>query len=449
MTTAGAVHGDALILIDTDGHDLTAAAPRSRGEPWSAARLTVLAIAALVGVTLAWAWVTPVAELTSATGAVVPAGRIKQVQHPEGGRIEDILVGEGQVVQARQVLLRLEPTAIRAALEQARGQADTLALRGERLRAVLEEREPQFGPLADRWPEQAIGQQRLWASQSAELLAAVALVDLEIERRQREIDQLQRTLAVTESQRTVAADLSAMRAEGVRAGVVSRQVYLETRQAELAAEAEVHRAADLHRQAREALAESERRRSGRELGLRHTLLRELEAADSERRQVLAAVAQWQERADRLEVRAPVAGIVQDLRVHTIGEVVPSGGILLALVPLDDRLEVEARIDADQIGQIHAGQRVRLRFTAYDRGHGGAFEAVLARLSPTTFLDDHGKPYYRGVVPLERSWIGPADGQNPILPGMMVVADIITGRRTLADHLMRPLTRRLDALWPTG
>jgi membrane fusion protein, adhesin transport system len=145
-----------------------------------------------------------------------------------------------------------------------------------------------------------------------------------------------------------------------------------------------------------------------------------------------------DRVDRLDIRSPVAGLVQDLKVHSVGEVLAAGGIVARVVPVNDVLEAEVRIAPADVGHVHVGEQVRIKVSSFEYVRYGTIKGTISKISPTTFTDENGKPYYKSNVQLDRTYMGPGAGVNPILPGMVVQADIVTGSRTLIEYLLKPI-----------
>jgi adhesin transport system membrane fusion protein len=237
----------------------------------------------------------------------------------------------------------------------------------------------------------------------------------------------------------LSADQTAIRAEAAQSGVVSRQTYLETARAKVAAEGEVTRIAEQIKVATDVLSEVERRRTSLDATQEQDALSELGSVSNEAEQVKNALTKLQDRVTRLEVKAPVAGQVQDLRVHTIGEVLAAGGTLARIVPSDAVLQAEVKVSPNDIGHVAVGQTVKVKVSSYDYNRYGTLPGILLKVSPTTLLDEQDKkPFYRGIVQINRPYMGPGENQNMVLPGMSVEADIVTGEKVLIQYLFKPV-----------
>ena len=401
-------------------------------------RLALIGAAVLVGAFILWTSLVSVDEVASAAGQVIPSDYVKVIEHLEGGTVAEVRVAEGQLVAAGDVLVRMDPAPAQSELEQLKARELALTLRAERLRAVTDGRQPDFSAFAAAHPDQVADQQRIWASQMTARHSALEVIDAQVAQRNKEVAQLKEQLAVAERQLELTRDQLKIRQDGVHEGVVSRQVYLETKRGEVTAEGEVVRLREQIRVASETLQETERRRRNLNATQQQDALTELGTVTAELEQVKGALIKAQDRVNRLEVRAPVAGLVQDIKIRTPGEVLPAGGILMRIVPVDDTLVAEVRILPSDIGHVQAGQPVRVKFATYDYTRYGAMPGTLEEVSPSTFMDEQGHPYYKGMVRLARPWMGPGEGQNRVLPGMSVDADIVTGHKPLFQYLLRPV-----------
>ena len=151
---------------------------------------------------------------------------------------------------------------------------------------------------------------------------------------------------------------------------------------------------------------------------------------------------------RLTLRSPVRGVVKNIEVSTIGGVVPPNGSVMEIVPLDDRLLIEARIAPRDIAFIRPGQRASVKITAYDYSIFGGLEGEVSSISPDTIRDEVNPDiYYYRVFVRTRSdaLVNKAGRRFPIVPGMIATADIHTGTKTILQYLLKPLNRAQEAL----
>ena len=143
--------------------------------------------------------------------------------------------------------------------------------------------------------------------------------------------------------------------------------------------------------------------------------------------------------ERLNIYAPIDGIVQGLKITSINTVVKPGEVIMKFVPINDKLLVEARVLPEEIGHIHVGQATEIRVDSYDSRRYGFINGKVEQISPSTYLDDRNNPYYLTRITLEKDYVGDNPEQMKIIPGMTVQANLITGSKTIMAYLMKPVS----------
>ena len=408
-------------------------------------RLMLLAAAGLVILFIVWSAIVPIDEVATAPGEVVPSAAVKLIQHLEGGVVGEIKVRDDQLVEAGDVLVRMDPAQPTAELEQLRSRQAALLVRAQRITAFLQGGKLDFAGIGTAYPDLASDQRQILENQIRTRKTNLEMASSQIDQRQKELGQLRDALAVAKKHVDLANELMRVREEMVAKGLVTRIVYLETKRALITAEGEVERLREQIRVAADQLNETRTRYTNLDSTIREQSLDEQGAVTAELAQVRNAIAKAQDRVDRLEVRAPVTGWVQDLKVRTVGEVIPPGGTLMRLVPKGDTLEAEIRIATRDVGHMHVGQRAVIKVTTYEYARYGSIPGTLKRISPTTFVDTGSpQPYYKGEVELARPYVGQVDGLYPVLPGMSLQVEMVTGNKTLLAYLMKPFANALDA-----
>lgn len=418
--------------------------------PPAALTFAMVVIGVLLVAGIFWAMITQVNEVASANGNVVPAGAIYSVQHLEGGVVREVNVRDGQLVDQGDVLMRLAPeTAGGADLAQLRARLASLTLQIERLQAVIEGRDPAFeavlsdlGDLSGIQDLQSIvtNQRELYLSTRENETRQADVLRDQIAQQQAELNRL---TALQESQEEEVALLEeqlGIRQELANRGLAARLTVIETERDYNRALGSLQETADNLARTQSALDEVETRLAELESRLRSEALDQLSTARSERAEVLEQLTGVSERVRRLDLVAPVRGLVQGMEVSNVGAVVQPGQLVMEIVPVGDDLEVEARVNPRDRGHIEVGQPAEVRVSSYDFARFGSVPATLDRISPSTFLDENQQPYYQVFLSLDRSHVGPDPSLNPILPGMTVQADIRTGSKKVIDYLLRPIIR---------
>ncbi|HLB07241.1 MAG TPA: HlyD family type I secretion periplasmic adaptor subunit [Alphaproteobacteria bacterium] len=410
-------------------------------------RLGVLSILVILVAFLGWAAATRIEEVALGVGEIVPSGSVRIVQHLEGGIVGEIRVEEGQVVRAGETLVRLDPTAALAELEQMRSREASLALKAERLRAFAEAKgaPPEFGRLSadERYAGLVQDQSAILVLQAEALDQQRRTIEREIAGTREEYTGLARRKDALEREVAFAAEKLAMHETLMSEGLTSKTRYLDAARDLERAKGELAGIEAEMRANKEAVAEllSE---------IDEAIAKQRAEAMNERGQVTAELAEVREAIERLEDRvrrlnitSPAHGVVQALAVKSVGAVIAPGQAVLEIVP-DEALVVEARLKPRDIGHVAAGQPVSIRVASYDFVRFGAVEGTLERVSATTFQDEDGVPYYRARIRLAQSYLGEQPGRHLLLPGMTVEAAIKTGERSLITYLLRPVRRAFQS-----
>ena len=189
-----------------------------------------------------------------------------------------------------------------------------------------------------------------------------------------------------------------------------------------------------------ALAETERRIEEKIAGARSIAQAELNQSRVRLEVLQEALAAVEDRIVRTEVRAPVYGTVKQILVDTIGGVITPGMDLVEIVPLEENLLVEASIRPADIAFLHPGQDAKVKITAYDFATYDALEGTLEQISADAIVDEQQQSFFQIRIRTDRSFLGNDDAPLPIIPGMVAQVDILTGKRTVLDYLLKPVLR---------
>lgn len=411
------------------------------GPPRALLQLTIIA-SLMVGGFIAWAAVTELRETALAQGQVMPAGSVHVVQHLEGGIIADIHVDEGQVVEVGEPLFRLQEAAALAELDQLRVREAALSLQAERLRAFVLGYEPDFS--RGRSYEDMVSDQRVILemqvnardSQRAVLLSRIDQRKAEIASLAKQRKSLESQIAIIREQLTIRRDLLAK-------GLMSRIQFLETERALSQALGDLSSLDGDAAGAKEALAEAQNSLMEMEASLGNEALGEMGQVSAELAQVREQLVKLEDRVDRLVITAPSRGIVKGLITQTIGAVIAPGDILLEIVPFEDEMVAEVQIHPRDVGHLRVGQEAQVKVTTYDTAKHGMVMGRLSRISASTFQDQDGQPFFKATIALDTNFVGQDPTQNPVLPGMVVDANIRTGSKSLLRYLLKPVYRSLD------
>jgi HlyD family type I secretion membrane fusion protein len=400
--------------------------------------LGTLLTAGLVFGAIGWAGVTPLVEVARTEGSIVPATRIHRIQHLEGGIVHAVHVREGDHVRAGDLLIELSTRASASEVQQIEARAAALELRLERLDALLADAPALTGPAAAD-PLQ----QRLFVEQREALAEQLGVVEAERRRLEQEVRSRAAQVAALEQSVAMLRERQRLQSEGHRRGAIARVDTL-TAEANLAQSVgQLHAVQAEISVAREGIAGTGEKMAEIRTRWRQDLRLESEQVAAELAEARAQRLKLTDRLERTAITAPVAGVVQALTVHTLSSVVEPGAVVLELVPTEGELLAETRVEPKDIGYLRPGQRADVSIAGFESQRFGKLEGSLRSVSPSTYLDSEGRPYYRAEILLERGFLGNDPARNRLVPGMTVQAAIRTGEKTILEYLLKPVYRGLD------
>lgn len=419
------------------------AATRHRGRRF-AYILTILSVVffAVMGV---WAHYAVLDEVTRGEGTIVPSSRTQVIQNLEGGILAEILVHEGDIVAAGDVLVRIENTMAQANLEDARSQYLSLLATEARLLAELEDEEEVNFPEAvlNEAPTVAADQKRLFNARQRQLEAQITVLESQARQRKQEVAEMASRQQQLEQSLSLARDELAITAPLVQKGVMARieLIRIERQVADLEGEIRTIRAAIPRLQS--AQQEANQRIEEMRLTSQTEASDELNKTRAELKSISQSLFAGQDRVTRKAVTSPVRGTVKDMKINTVGGVIQPGEDIMEIVPLDDSLIVEARIRPADIAYLRPDQKAVIKISAYDFSIFGGLTAKLERISADTIRDEEGESYYHVYLRTESNALQHRGETLPIIPGMTVTAEILTGEKSVLDYILKPILKAKD------
>jgi HlyD family secretion protein/adhesin transport system membrane fusion protein len=420
---------------------LTLAIQLEEGRAPRLMQLSVWLMIAIVIVALTWAAVTRVAQVARAPGEIMPNGHLQPVQHLEGGIVAEVLVHEGDLVDAGQVLVRLDHTGVAAELDQLRTRERSLRLQAERLRAFAEGRVAELAD--DQEQGLSIDQAAILRSQERARTSQRNVLERQIAGRRADLEALIGQQKTLQRQSAITAEALDMRKTLSEKGLNSRLTFLDVQREMNRVQGELSTVTTNIGRAREAVAEAEQRLIELDSRLSADAMRELGAVTSDLRQIEELRVKLEDRVARTAITSPVRGVIKDLRAYAAGAVIPPGGGIAEIVPVGRELIVEARVNPSDIGQLRSGQPVAVKVSTYDFAQFGSVPGRLVHVSPSTFHGPQTAPFYKALVRLEQNYVGDDPEHNLLRPGMTVLADIKTDERTVLRFLLNPVYRAID------
>ncbi len=402
--------------------------------------LGVLTTAILFLAGIIWASITPVNEVAVTQGEVVPSGHNHVVQHLEGGIVKDIQVNDGEFVQEGDVLIRIEPSATQSDLQQIQARYAILKLQLIRLNAILNGGKPNFSAYKSNYPDLVASEDEIYYAQRKSHQSQIKVAQTKINQRKEELARERNKATYLKREIEVLKQQADMREELMSRGMVSRAEYLD-RKAELAeTETQYHQTLSNISVASEAKEEAHQSLIDLQNRLHEALKMEIGKVSGELAELDENLIKYEDRVSRLEVTAPVSGVVKGLVVNSIQSVIKPGETIMEIVPAGDELIVESKINTSDIGHVYAGQEAEVKVNSYDPQRFGTVMGEVKQISASTFLDEERQPYFRAKIALQKHYIGNNPDQYRVIPGMTVQADIKTGEKSVLDYLLKPIYR---------
>jgi adhesin transport system membrane fusion protein len=391
---------------------------------------------------LIWASLAQVDEVTRGQGQVIPSSKVQVIQSSEPASIDQILVRSGQQVQKGQLLVRLDDTESSSALGQIEAENQSLSARAARLGREGQGQGGACPPGPDGTiPAVCAEEAALQSVRASALQSRLAGLNAATEQRRRELGEAQATVASLRGSIALAQRQVDMLEPLAAKSIVPQTELLQARrelvdlQGRLAAgQQTVSRTSAAVREAQAAATEAN-------FQFRQDAL-------NERSQIAAKIAVNTQslrgaagRLERMEIRSPVQGIVNDVQVTTIGGFLNAGQKIMEVVPLGEKLLVETRVKPSDIAFIKVGDKALVKVTAYDFSIYGGLEGKVVQVSADSIYDEQTREaYFTVVVETNRSHLGSGTSQLPITPGMMCNVEIITGRKSVLTYLLKPVLK---------
>lgn len=379
-----------------------ALADTREGEAHPLARPILWACVGVVFAFVVWSSWATVDEVVRGEGKIVPNSRVQVIQSLEGGILRDLLVREGQVVDAGQVLAKLDDTRFNTAAGETAAQVNALTAAIARLEAeVLGQTEINFPSSIPANDPVITSERALFRARRQNLNATLAALSSETGYAQQQL-----SLVKPLAQRGVVSEVESLR--------LGKDIAALT---------------------------------GRQTEVRNTYMQEAYTELAAKKAELAAqtqiLNQRRDQLDRTELVAPVKARVNEIMITTRGGVVQPGQAIMQLTPVEDQLLVEVKIQPRDVAFLREGMPARVKITAYDYTVYGDLPGSVEQISEDTIEEDtpRGKmAFYSVLIRTDRAWLEKNGRRLPIRPGMVAQVDVQSGERTVLSYLLKPLLK---------
>ncbi len=400
-------------------------------------RLTLWLVVAIMTVFLAWASFTQINQQVHGSGRVIPAGKMRSIQHLEGGIITDIHVQEGETVDAGTTLFSITNKRAVSERNETEIDRDALRLRQQRLEAemsgastlILDE------ALTAKYPDFAATEIHLFNSRRQEFTEKMSGLQERHKQKILKLGEISTTLANVKKEADIAQQQLDIKTKLRNTGAISQSQFLDAQSTVSNFNTQIARGQAEYPITKAELAETQNLIDETRKTRQSEIAQELNDVNIEIKRQTERFSANTDQVDRTTITTPVKGIVNKIYINTIGGVVKPGEPVADIIPLDEKLIIEGRVSTKDRGKIWLGLPVIVKVSAYDFSNYGGVDGKLSYISADSFMDNKNNEYYQVRVTLDSTGLR---GGKPILPGMTVDLNILADKISVLRALFKPI-----------
>jgi membrane fusion protein, adhesin transport system len=402
------------------------------------ARKLLWGILAIMLAALAWAYYAEVDEVTRGDGRVIPSRQLQVIQSLDGGIVSEILIKEGDLVNVGTPLIKIDETRAVSSLRENKGQYISLIAKQARLKALADG--GSFNPPAEVLKENpAVYEQEnaLYNASREELASIVSIGRDQVVQREKELDELNFKKDIAEKTFESASKELAANKPLLASGAVSEIDILKLEREATRAKGEINQASAQISRTQSAISEARRKITESEQSFKSKVRTELNENTLKLNSITESSVTLSDKVKQSTLKSPVNGKVSRLFFNTVGGVIQPGKEILEVVPTDDALIIETKVQIKDIAFLRPEQPAIVKLTAYDYTIYGTLDAVVVSIAANSTVDEKGNAYYVVRVRTLKNSLG---DKLPIIPGMVAQVDILTGKKTILSYLLKPVLK---------
>lgn len=390
---------------------------------------------------LIWANFALIDEIARGSGEIIPSGENQMIQNLEGGIVQEILVKEGQEVQKGQVLLKIDNQKSASSYSSNAVKADALQAKIARLRAESEGQMFSVNKeLQEKIPLIVQNEESLYETNKRQLNSKLNVLLSRLFQKEQELNEAKSQMKhLMSSYKMIATEVrmtEPMVKKGVRSKIDFLKLQREANDIESRYDAthkSIPRLRSAINEVNSTIEETKYMFKSEAKGKRNEAVSQLKSL----RESSTAL---EDQVSRTVVKSPMHGVVQKLFVHTIGGVLKPAEDIMEIVPSDENLLVEVKIKPSDIAFIYYGQRAIVKFSAYDFAIYGGLDGKVVYISADTIKDKKDNIFYKVQIKTTKNYLGDETNKLKIIPGMTLNVDIITGKKSVLDYILKPILK---------
>ena len=402
------------------------------------ARKLLYCILAILLATLVWAWFAKVDEVTRGEARVIPSRQVQVIQSLDGGIVSEILVREGDIVKIGMPLIKIDGTRAVASLRENQGQYLALLAKQARLQALAEGKS--FSPPAavkQDSPQVYEQEYALYNSSREELDSIVSIARDQMVQREKELIEIESKKDIAEKTYDSANKELIANKPLLASGAVSEIDILKLEREATRAKGEIDQSKAQISRIQSSINEARRKITESEQNFRSKVRTELNDTSAKLASLTETSVALTDKVKQSTLKSPVNGKVSRLFFNTLGGVIQPGKEVLELVPTDEALVLETKVQIKDIAFLRPNQPAVVKLSAYDYTIYGTLDAVVDSIGANSTVDEKGNAYYLVRVRTLQLSLGKG---LPIIPGMVAQVDILTGKKTILSYLLKPILK---------
>jgi len=391
---------------------------------------------------IVWASFTQIDEITRGDGKVISSGKNQMIQNLEGGIVKDIFVNIGDIVEKGQSLLKIDNRKSESQKEATQIKALELKAKIIRLRAEAQNSEFVVSLNIEKLNPLLIENERsLYLSRKEQYRASIRVLEAQKRQREEELLEMRNRVSYLKTSVNLINKEVAITRPMVKQGVKSKVAFIQLRREQNKIKQELNTAKLTIPSFKSSIVEIENKISEAQSSFRNQAKQELNEVIAESMRVKESFNALENEIERTLVKSPMKGIVQDIFIHTIGGVIKAGEDLVEIVPLDESaLLIEIKIKPSDVAFIYPNQEAIVKISAYDFAIYGSLTGKIVHISADTLEDKKENTFYRVDIKTDKNYLGSDKKPLKIIPGMTVSVDIMTGKKSIMDYILKPILR---------
>ena len=385
-----------------------------------------------------WAGFAEIDQTVRGIGKVVPSQRVQLIQNLEGGIVQELPVKEGQIVDANAVVMRIENETADSQYREASLRALEHEACIARLEALIKNEMPEYNSEVMAIPELVHRQNDLFFAEQEQSSTELKVLALQVQSRKRKLAEQEEHQAQTKASLVIVRKQYNLALPAMKSKAFSNLEFLDIENRLQALKADLAILKHSIPRAKTDVEEAEEKLRLCKAKLISGYRKELSKVQVKLMSLQELLIAGSDKVKRTEMRSPVRGIIKSIYTNTVGGVVKPGATVMEIVPLDDSLIIEAKFNPSDIAFIYLGQKAKVRLTAYDFSIYGGMDATVEQISADTLSNNKGDTFYQVKVITKSSSLQHEDKSLPIMVGMMAEVDILTGKKTILDYILKPI-----------